>query len=142
MILLGAVLLGVIAGALRARHGRRQLQPPHFYYPWIVPLAFLPQLMVIRLPGVRIEAPTEWASVTLVSTQLALLVFVWFNRHQAGFWILGLGLVSNLLVIVLNGGLMPITPEQAARLWFDAPSDFIQVGQRLGRGKDIVLLAE
>ncbi len=142
MILLAAVLAGVVAGALCARRGRRQLQPPNLKYVWIVPLAFLPQLMVIRLPGIRIDVPSEWASAALVSTQFALLVFVWFNRRQAGFWLLGLGLAANLLVILLNGGFMPITPEQAARLWIDAPPDFIQVGQRLGRGKDIVLPVE
>lgn len=142
MILLAAVLTGVVAGALRARISKRELQPPHFALWWLVPLAFMPQLVVIRLPGIRIDVPTAWASAVLVCTQFALLVFIWFNRHQAGFWILGLGLASNLLVIVLNGGLMPVTPELAARLWRDAPTDFIQVGQRLGRGKDIVLLIE
>jgi len=52
---------------------------------------------------------------------------------------LGLGLALNLLVIALNGGLMPISPETVARLAPEAPPDAWQIGHRLGTGKDVIL---
>jgi hypothetical protein len=50
---------------------------------------------------------------------------------------LGLGLTLNLLVISLNGGLMPISPEMVGR--FELRPDSWEIGSRLGSGKDIVL---
>lgn len=142
MVLVFAVVLGVAAGVVRTWLGSRRLQPPHLQLWVLVPFAFLPQLLAFRLPVALMQLSVEWAAAALISSQLALLVFVWVNRREAGFWLLGLGLAANLLVISLNGGLMPITPEMAARVWTDAPSDFIQVGHRLGSGKNIVRLAE
>jgi hypothetical protein len=61
------------------------------------------------------------------------------NIRRPGFWLLGLGLALNLLVILLNGGMMPISPETIQHLYPDAPFGAWQIGQRLGVGKDIVL---
>jgi hypothetical protein len=68
-----------------------------------------------------------------------LLAFVWLNRKQPGLWVLGLGLVANLLVIVANGGLMPITPDTVATLYPGLSLDNALVGSRLGWSKNIVL---
>jgi hypothetical protein len=45
-----------------------------------------------------------------------LLIFAWCNRHNAGLPLLGLGLGLNLLVIMANGGFMPITPEMVKQI--------------------------
>jgi hypothetical protein len=79
------------------------------------------------------------AASGLVLSQILLALFAWLNRGQPGFAILGIGLVLNLLVIVANGGLMPITPEMVARL---NPNAIFQVGERFGASKDIVLPLE
>jgi len=52
---------------------------------------------------------------------------------------MGIGLALNLLVITLNGGLMPIDPETVMQLAPGAPANGWQIGQRLGTTKDIVL---
>lgn len=85
------------------------------------------------------RVPDEWAPILLVGSQIILLVFVWINRKKPGFWMLGAGLALNFLVIVLNGGLMPISPENVRKVYPDVPADWWQVGERLGNGKDIVL---
>ena len=46
----------------------------------------------------------------------------------------------NFAVISLNGGLMPLSPENAAWLVPNAPIGSWEIGQRFGVGKDIVLL--
>ena len=139
MILLVAVVAGLLAGLARARHGRRPLRVPDLRLVWLALVAFLPQMVVFYLSaGSRLPADSL-AAAALVSSQGALLIFAWLNRKQPGFWALGLGLALNLLVITLNGGLMPISPETAGRLMPDAAPDVLQVGHRLG--KDIVLPA-
>ena len=45
----------------------------------------------------------------------------------------------NLFVILLNGGMMPISPETIQHLYPNASPGAWQIGQRLGVGKDIVL---
>jgi heme/copper-type cytochrome/quinol oxidase subunit 1 len=51
-----------------------------------------------------------------------------------------LGLLLNLVVISLNGGWMPITPETLTKL--GAPADTWQIGARHAFSKDIVLTKE
>jgi hypothetical protein len=75
----------------------------------------------------------------LVSSQSILLAFAWFNRRQPGFWMLGLGLALNFIVIVSNGGLMPISSETATQITQDNLAARWEVGQRFGSSKDIVL---
>ena len=145
MVLAAAVLIGFAAGFLRAALAQRPYRTPNLRYPALVLVAFLPQFVAFYLS--RSDLPNlgglgEWAPVILVSTQLLLLVFAWFNRRQPGFWLLGLGLALNLLVILLNGGYMPISPETVRKNYPYAPDSAWRVGQRLGNGKDIVLPVE
>jgi hypothetical protein len=105
----------------------------------LVPLAFVPQWLAFRLPTTRELIHDDLATTVLVSSQVLLLIFAWLNRAQPGFWMLGLGLALNLLVITLNGGLMPISPRAVAYLVPEAPSNAWQIGGRLGTGKDVVL---
>ncbi|HYN88538.1 MAG TPA: DUF5317 domain-containing protein [Ardenticatenaceae bacterium] len=139
MILLWAVLGGLVASLVRAWLLGHQLHPPNLRLVWLVPVAFLPQFVAFQVPGTRAQISETSAALALVSSQALLLVFAWVNRDLPGFWALGLGLVLNLSVIVLNGGLMPISPETVKRLAPDAPAGSWQVGSRLGTGKDVVL---
>jgi hypothetical protein len=139
VILLLAVVAGLLAGQVRAWRGRRRLMPPSLRLVWLVLLAFSPQWFAFYLPATRRLIPDGLAAVALVSSQALLLVFAWFNRDRPGFWALGLGLALNLLVIALNGGLMPISPETVARLAPKALPEAWQVGSRLGISKDVIL---
>jgi len=145
MILAAAVLAGFAAGFLRAARAGRPYRTPDLRYPALVLVAFLPQMFAFYLS--RTDLPNlggfgEWGRVILVISQLLLLVFVLFNRRQPGFWLLGLGLALNLLVILLNGGYMPISPETVRTIYPGVPDSQWQIGHRLGNGKDIVLLPE
>jgi hypothetical protein len=139
MILLLAVVAGIIAGLARASRGQRQLQPLGLQHGWLVIVAFIPQLIAFQLPFTSANIPDDVARVALVSSQAVLIAFAWLNRKAPGFWALGLGLLLNFTVIVLNGGLMPISPEIIAHFGVDASSGLYQVGERLGNEKDILL---
>ena len=138
MILLSAVVAGSIAGLVRAYIGRRKLQIPDIRYEWIVIAAFLPQLIVFGFsPSANI--PDDYARVALVSSQVILLAFTWLNRKAPGFWVLGLGLLLNLIVIAVNGGLMPISPHLIERYFPGMAGVTWNLGERMGNSKDIIL---
>lgn len=140
MILLLAILVGLLGGALRAWIGKRPYLIPDLDAIWLVLVAFIPQWGAFYLPLTRRLVTAEWAAAALVSSQAILLLFAWFNRKYSAFWVLGLGLLLNLTVIILNGGLMPISRETLVKLKLDTPITDWQVGGRVGNSKDILLL--
>lgn len=139
MILLVAVLVGLVAGLIRAGTTGRALAPPSLRHLWLVPVAFLPQAWAFFNPFHRFPCPDRTAAACLVISQALLLGFAWTNRAQPGGRTLTLGLSLNLLVIALNGGLMPISPRTLTRLHPQVAPTAWAVGSRLGTGKNIVL---
>jgi len=139
MILLTAVAGGLLAGLLRAKIRGRRMTSPNLRFLWLVVTAFILQLLAFNLPLTRTKLPDQAASVSLILSQFMLLVFAWSNRRQYGFRALIVGLALNLLVVVANGGWMPISPETVRRLILFAPAKSWFVGQRFGFGKDVVL---
>ncbi len=142
MILLIAVLAGLLAGCLRAKLGRRVYASVPIRHIWMVILAYLPQFFAFSLPATRAEIPDQWVAIILVSTQALLLLFIWLNRSIPGGWLMGLGLSLNFLVIILNGGLMPLSPANARLLLPDLPAGNplpLVLGERVGASKDILL---
>lgn len=139
MILLYAVLVGLLAGLLRAWAKKRPLRIPDLRLTWLAFLVFLPQFFTFYFPLTRKSIPDRWASIALAVSQLFFLLFIWVNRRQPGFWILGFGLLLNLAVILPNGGWMPITPQIVSRIYPDSPASSWKIGERLGTSKDKVL---
>jgi len=138
MILLIGVVLGLVAGWVRAKTNKRKLQVVSFKWELLVILGFLPQAALFYLPNTSQYFSDKQAAILLVISQFVLIVFATMNFKKPGFSFLGLGLLLNFIVIVANGGYMPISPEMVSNLYPDL-SDAWQVGNRLGLGKDIVL---
>ena len=139
MILTIAVLTGLAAGMLRAYLGRRSYRPAELRHLWLVILAILPQVLAFYWPATRGAFPGWLSGVCLVSSLIGLLAFVWLNRQHKELWLAGLGLAANLVVIVANGGWMPISPATAAALYPGAGVGYGLLGSRLGWSKNIVL---
>ena len=139
MVLLVVVVLGLASGFLRAKFSGRLYQAVEVRYFWLILAAFLPQFFAFYLPATRSIFPDNWVPVVLIGSQLLLLLFAWLNRRLPGFWLLGLGLLANFIAISLNGGMMPLMPENAARLMPADSSATLQLGERVGFGKDILL---
>ncbi len=139
MILLLAVAVGAAAGLARARLGGKTFSPPALRgIGWAV-AAFVPQYLVFFFPPLQGRVSQTVASIVLVVSLLLLLIFAWRNRTYKAFYLLGFGLVLNLLVIVLNGGLMPISPMTVGHLYPEDNLNALEVGSQLGYTKDIVL---
>ncbi len=139
MVLILAVATGLVAGWIRAWYLGGQLAPPALRRVWLVLLAFIPQLLVFFLPASTRHFSDSMAAAALIGSQLLLLLFAWINRHQAGFVALGVGVALNLLVISLNGGLMPISPETLSSLFPVLPEGWTELGARLGSNKNILM---
>lgn len=141
MILLIAIIAGLLAGLLRAWIAGRSLTVPDLRLLWLVIVAFIPQLLAFQLPLIGGRIQDRVVPVLLVGSMSLLLFFAWYNRRQPGFLLLGLGLVLNLVVILLNGGWMPISPQIVERLAPHSSPGAWEVGRRLGATKDMVLPA-
>lgn len=139
MILSWAVIVGFFAGLARAIVAKRRFTPPDLQHLWLVIAAFIPQFFAFGLPATRSAIPDRWIPYLLTGSLTLLLVFAALNFRAPGFWALGLGLIFNFLVIALNHGLMPISPETISRLRPDGAPIVWNIGERLGTGKDLVL---
>lgn len=138
MILLSAVIAGSIAGLARAYVRRRKLQAPDIRHEWLVVVAFCAQLIFFGFP-ISANIPDVFARVALVSSMVVLVVFTWLNRKAPGFGFLGLGLLLNFIVIVANGGLMPISPHLIERYFPGTAGVTWNVGERMAHSKNIIL---
>jgi hypothetical protein len=139
MVLLITIVLGLFTGYFRARLSKHALEVPRINWIWLVPLAYLPQWIAFGLPATQRTLSDNWAAIALVFSEILLLLFCVVNLRQPGFVLLGLGLLLNLVVISLNGGLMPISPETASRINPGYSPLMWQAGERLGYGKDIII---
>ena len=140
MILVLAVAFGLAAGFVNASIRKEPYQPIDLKYVWLVLVAATPQMLAFYISGTRDKVQDQWIPVILIASQCILLVFVWLNRKQPGIWVLGLGLLLNLVVISLNGGWMPISPDTLNKL--GVPADTWQIGARHAFSKDMVLTKE
>jgi hypothetical protein len=138
MVLLFAVVLGLAAGLTRAWKSKRLYQPYDLKYPWLVLIGFAPQFFAFSFRPTQLLL-SPWASVALISSQILLVAFALSNLKKTPFWALGLGLLSNFIVIVLNGGLMPIQPEVVQKLIPGPSTGLWAVGERLLMTKDFVM---
>jgi hypothetical protein len=138
MILLVAILAGLAAGLFLALIQKRTWTVPPLKQAWLVVVAFIPQFINSYMPATRGRLSNGWAAAGLILSQILLLAFCWFNRRVPGVWFLALGLACNMVVIALNGGFMPISPQTAGRLVAPETLARIPLGDRFGY-KDILL---
>jgi hypothetical protein len=139
MILLTAILLGLISGMVRAELEKHPYRTLKLKKPGLVVIAFLAQFGVFQLSRFGFIVEDNWVAVTLVVGQVILLVFSFLNRKSPGFIFLALGTLLNLAVMLLNGGLMPMSPETITNLNPQASPNSWSIGERLGNSKNIAL---
>lgn len=108
MIIGAALILGLIgAWALGADLSR--LSTLRFRGEWLVFLALAIQVVLFTGGGHGI--PERYDAVVHLTSYLLLLLFVALNLRISGFWMMGVGLLSNVIAIFANGGSMPVTLE-------------------------------
>jgi hypothetical protein len=106
MLLLLALVVAVAWSLVRG--GRIPSLHPFPLRGWELALAAfgLQVGVILILPG----SAENLLRVSIFILSYALLaIVVWWNRQQPGVWLLGLGLAANWLVILANGGYMPVS---------------------------------
>lgn len=139
MILILAIVIGLSATLLRARLTNRTLNLPKFKWEWLVFISVVPQVFAFYVPFVGRWIPEQVIPYLQVASMLGLIFFTGANLFYSGFWVLGLGLLSNFIVISSNRGWMPISPETLHRMVPSRPVEFWKIGARLGLTKDRIL---
>ena len=141
MILLLAIGTGLAVGLAWAKLRGHSYQVPKLNYLWLAMVAYLPQFFVTYFERTRALAPDWLAATAIITSQVLLFFFAWFNRRVPGMSVLIIGLVLNSAVMIANGGFMPISPQTAERLAGKERIASIDSGNRIGY-KDILLPAD
>jgi hypothetical protein len=103
-----AMVLGLAAGLIRGgRLGR--LAQLRFRHTWLVLVAFGIQAAMFTSPLERVLG--DRVAPVLMASNLVLLLMVVLNLNVPGFKLFGLGLAANTLVMLVNGGYMPVSAE-------------------------------
>jgi hypothetical protein len=137
MILI-ALCLSLLIG-LAAVGGRvGNLAHVELKWAWLAPLAFLMQAYLIFFPADTAGGLLSARSLLLTISHILLFVVVWQNRDLGGVKLIGLGLLLNFLVMMLNGGFMPITPDALVQIGYDGNVAQMQTGYIVGRTKNMV----
>lgn len=101
VVLVAAIGLALLRGGSLANLSNVRLR---FYYLLFVPLGL--QLIIFSPLASDLPPGVPYA---YIASMLVGAVVVWFNRKLPGFGLLLAGLLSNLVVILLNGGFMPVS---------------------------------
>jgi len=139
MILLWAVVIGLAATIVRARLTHRTLKLRNLRWEWLVFVSVIPQILLFQVPAIGKWVLESIVPIVQIVTMVGLVIFASANVTAPGFWALWLGLMGNFLVIVLNGGWMPISAETLVRIMPRSPGEFCGIGTRLGYTKDRIM---
>jgi hypothetical protein len=109
------ILLGLIVGLVRGGflQGLSGLSRMKLRAGWIFPILLVLQILVYIGQG-----KSEWlynaSGYIFMSVYAAGIIFLWINRGQVGFKILMSGVFMNFVVMLANGGKMPVSREMVA----------------------------
>lgn len=138
MILVYVIVLLVVLALLFGRNlsaiGRLSFRGGNKLIVLVVGLYMLQAVSVIYASGQAL-----FQMMILILSQLALAFLVFLNRHLPGAKLFLLGLVLNLVVMVTNGGWMPVTQST---FQYVHPGKTTEIGARPPLSKNIVLARE
>lgn len=108
---------------------------------WLMPVGYGVQFFAQWY--VRTNEEMRWLKATLLIAALCIaLLPAWANRQRWGARIIGLGIAMNLLAMLANGGLMPITPEARLAAGRQAAAPVNEFGRMVPRTKNVLLPAD
>ncbi len=135
-----AAFLGGAVGLIRGgRFGN--LARLTFRWSALVLLALGLQIFVIYGPGKLDARPYSFSALLILSSYGLLMVAVGANWQIPGMLFLGLGAALNFLVILVNGGWMPVTADHLAVSGLFS-STSLALGQRVLYSKDLIVASQ
>lgn len=121
------ILASVVVALLRGGHLKGLTDLP-FRHEWLVVAAFALRLglHLAGTAGVSLSDPVVW--VVQAASYGLLLAAVVINRRVGGVPTVGLGVLTNALAILFNGGRMPVSPDAAAAVGREAAFERLLAG--------------
>lgn len=110
VVLAAAVVLALLRGGSLTRLGSLQIR-----WSGLILTGFLIQVLIFTEFWQKQELLRELARTGYLASMLLLGAALVRNRRIPGMWLITLGYLSNLVVIALNGGYMPASPDAIAR---------------------------
>jgi hypothetical protein len=119
MLMLVVTLLGIASAPLAGGH-LAALMEVRLRHAWLIPAALGIQIYITTIApngsrGAHVAAH--------LGSYLLAGAFVFANRHLPFTWLVGLGGALNLLVITVNGGVMPADADALRRAGWPTVSD-------------------
>jgi hypothetical protein len=141
MILLLVMTLSILVALLRG--GKlAHLAQVSFHYGWLAVLAFAMQITVIYFPEARMDTLHPWNAFLIPVSYGLLFLVATLNRGLPGVPFIAVGLALNIVVMGLNGGLMPVTFEALRQAGLEHMALGTANGARVMASKDIILSRE
>jgi hypothetical protein len=109
------IVIGLIVGFIRAgwRNGLAALSQIRIKGGWIFPLLLGIQFLLYFLHG-KISIIEKYNGYMFMIVYVAGLYMLWLNRKEKGFWWIFAGVALNFIVMLVNGGKMPVSVEATA----------------------------
>lgn len=108
------ILLGLIVGFIRAgwKNGLLALSQINIRFGWVFPLLLLGQFGLYLLQD-KFSFFAQFNGYIYIVIYVTGLSLLWLNRHQKGLGIIFAGVLLNFIVMLANGGRMPVSLEAA-----------------------------
>jgi hypothetical protein len=135
-----AVFLALAIGLVTRGHIGNLAQIRIRWWPFLV-LAVALQAYAVGHWATDSLGPIPLRTGSFVATQLLILVVAAVNFRLAGFRLVILGVAFNLLALVANGGLMPVSAEARVAIGHQATVDAMATGTAVMNSKGVVLPA-
>lgn len=123
MLVVACVLLAIAAVPLTGGRWSR-LASVRWRRASLLVLALGMQVVVLEVPGL----PGPLAAGAHVLTYVLAGAFVVANRRVPGLWLVAVGAACNGVVIALNGGTLPASPDALAAAGVDTGTAFLNSG--------------
>jgi len=137
LFLLWALILGLLIGFLR-RGNLGNLARIELKGVWLILAALVIQILIFPL-GSSAPLVQIWTEALHMLSYAFLLAFIVLNHRHLGLLIMGAGLVSNILVISVNGGYMPASTSALRNAGMENVAQFLE--QNLRHGNTVLMSA-
>lgn len=141
MFLYATLIIALLVAILRGGNINRLVHLP-LRWGWLAMILFAAQAYLIFWPEARTQGLLSPKAMILVFSYLILIFVAWSNRSLPGVNLILFGIVLNFLVIVANGGFMPVAPQTLIRGGHTHLVAAFEPGARVARSKDVLLWPE
>jgi len=141
MFLYVTLVIALLAAILRGGKIKRLAHLP-LRWGWLAMILFAAQAYLIFWPEARAGGLFSPRAMILVSSYLILILMAWSNHSLPGVNLILVGIALNFLVIVANGGFMPVAPQTLIRGGHTHLVAALESGARVSRSKDVLLWPE